>query len=724
MIAREIRRIMNGAVAVRTPLHFSDFAVILRRIGEYEGVLRTVFREFQIPVEIHERERLRNAPVARTLTDFFNIMLEDWKREDLFNFLKSSYVEKDYAEVCTLELQGFRRGIVSGRERWLKEIGHPLFERINLFQEKFVREQTVEGWIRLTEEVIRSFQLSQLPMLYEEKARRDFASLKRLRSILEEIRQTHAAAPLPSFELFAKELLGLIEVDLFFLHDRDKNRVQVYDVSLARQKEYKVVFLAGLLEKYFPVEIREDPILSDEERKKAGLPERLPRQALERYFFYVGLTRAREKVVLSYPRFDLEGREALPSFYVDEVSRLFSEPAPKRSYPVSQPLPLLEDAVSEKEVERNLILQFYEKKSKAPRKKRVLAYGLYNRFIQKDSFKQLLGRILFTPEARIQNEEIRAKFLPVSGIFKPTGLEIYGRCPYRYFLSQVLNLEEEEEGIDPRTVGIVLHAVLEDYWTERAEKGRKDLEEIDKAREYVKERLHVHLQEEPLEGEKAYRIDLKKAQMEAWLFRMVEKEIEEGSAGLPLYPRYFEFEFGIRPKEVGHLVLYDAYREDLKLRGKIDRIDVDPSGKFGLVIDYKTGSDFKLQGLESGTALQLPLYLLAIQKLLKLKPLGAQIYQISKAKKSGFFSKEALEELQAEGVSKNKFGAPDFQKILERGAKFSHLYAEGIQRAGIAVRPRECDTHCPFPAVCRIEKWRLPFIYQEIREEDKKSGIV
>src|SRR3990167_3639615 len=125
-----------------------------------------------------------------------------------------------------------------------------------------------------------------------------------------------------------------MEVDLFSLHERDKNAVQVYDISLARQKEYKVIFLAGLLERVFPSETREDPVLSDEERRTAGLAEKLPKQALERYFFYLAVTRARERVIFSYPRFDLEGHEALPSFYVDEVTRLFQAPLPKISYPV------------------------------------------------------------------------------------------------------------------------------------------------------------------------------------------------------------------------------------------------------------------------------------------------------------------------------------------------------------------------------------------------------
>ncbi len=719
MIAREIRRL------VRTEgLNFSDIAVILRRIGEYESILRSVFRRFDIPVEIHERERLRNAPLARTLASFFKILLGDWQRDDLFNFLKSSYVDSDYQEVCRLEMQALDRGILGGRERWRKEISSPLFEKIADFQDRFAGEHTLADFIRLTEAATQSFGLTRIPEIYEPKTRRDFAALKRLRGLLAEIQRSVSSGgeSRRSFESFAQEFLGLMEVDLFSLHERDKNLVQVYDVSLARQKEYKVVFAAGLLEKGFPAEIREDPVLSDEERRVVGLAERLPRQSLERYFFYTALARAREKIILSYPRFDLEGREALPSFYVDEVQRLFAAPLPKRVYPVSEPLPRLEDAVEEREVEAHLIRRLWQRQAGSERSARNFTVALYNRFLEKESFRDFIPRLLFEPVAQIKDKTIRAAFLPKNEIFKPTGLEIYGRCPFRYFASQFLQLEESEEGIDARQVGTVLHDVLESYWTERTLNGKKELGEMESAKAFVKEKLRELLEKEPLSGERRYRIELKTKEMEEWLTGMVEKEITDGSPLEPLHPRYFEYEFGFRRGKDDYLKLHDPFREDLKLRGKIDRIDVDPSGKYALVIDYKTGSEFKQAALDFGTALQLPLYLVAVQQRLGLKPVGAQIYTINKAETKGFYLKEAVAEMGIDlGRSRSVYERKKFDEIIQRAVHFSFKFAEGIRGAEINVRPRDCDAHCPFPSVCRIEKWRLRLIQREIQEEDKKA---
>ncbi|MBI4358393.1 MAG: exodeoxyribonuclease V subunit gamma, partial [Candidatus Omnitrophica bacterium] len=87
MIAREIKRLARAY-----QYHFSDIAVLFRTTDPYIQVIQSVFRRFEIPVEIHERFRLKTSPIARTLASFFEILLNDWTRKDIFNFLKSSYV--------------------------------------------------------------------------------------------------------------------------------------------------------------------------------------------------------------------------------------------------------------------------------------------------------------------------------------------------------------------------------------------------------------------------------------------------------------------------------------------------------------------------------------------------------------------------------------------------------------------------------------------------------
>ena len=276
MIVREIKRLVHTH-----GYHLSDIAVLFRETSAYESVLRSVFAEFQIPVEIHERLRLAKNPVSRTLASFFNILLEDWRREDVFNFLKSSYVRRNYELVSELELRALARGIFRDRTYWLDHFDTPILKDIAALEDELKPIRSVEHFARWVKKVMTHFGLLDATSSWGDAERLDEAARSRIFGLLDELqRKSGGGAP----ELWLRELMSLMDVDLYAFHHRDKNRVQVYNVTLARQKEYKVVFLAGLLEKKFPIQVAEDPVLSDAERRALNeqgevLREHLPRHA-------------------------------------------------------------------------------------------------------------------------------------------------------------------------------------------------------------------------------------------------------------------------------------------------------------------------------------------------------------------------------------------------------------------------------------------------------------
>ena len=104
-----------------------------------------------------------------------------------------------------------------------------------------------------------------------------------------------------------------------------------------RARRFRAVFVCGLQEGEFPLPARPEPFLSDERRFElaAGSGLRLgPREdslARERYLFYAAVSRATERVVLSYRSSDEEGNLALPSpFLADVADVLVGWPARRR----------------------------------------------------------------------------------------------------------------------------------------------------------------------------------------------------------------------------------------------------------------------------------------------------------------------------------------------------------------------------------------------------------
>ncbi|HEY8944973.1 MAG TPA: PD-(D/E)XK nuclease family protein, partial [Polyangiaceae bacterium] len=98
----------------------------------------------------------------------------------------------------------------------------------------------------------------------------------------------------------------------------------VSSIEEARGRIFDVVFVPGLAEKILPQRVAEDPLLLDTARREldAGLAVQEQRIAAERLALSIAVGAARERVVLSYPRFEAEkARPRVPSFYALEVLR-------------------------------------------------------------------------------------------------------------------------------------------------------------------------------------------------------------------------------------------------------------------------------------------------------------------------------------------------------------------------------------------------------------------
>lgn len=145
----------------------------------------------------------------------------------------------------------------------------------------------------------------------------------RVLSILSELAPMGSVGPVGIDEVYrvlAPNLLELTERPEAFRY----GKVFVAPVEAARGLSFDVVFIPGMAERLFPRKIIQDPILSD--RLRIRLDGRLrtnkDRVAEERLALRIAMGAARDKVVLSFPRVDLEhGRQRVSSFYALESLR-------------------------------------------------------------------------------------------------------------------------------------------------------------------------------------------------------------------------------------------------------------------------------------------------------------------------------------------------------------------------------------------------------------------
>ncbi|HQB12300.1 MAG TPA: PD-(D/E)XK nuclease family protein, partial [Candidatus Omnitrophota bacterium] len=272
------------------------------------------------------------------------------------------------------------------------------------------------------------------------------------------------------------------------------------------------------------------------------------------------------------------------------------------------------------------------------------------------------------------------------------------------------------EDMTARQKGNIMHWVLEVYFREWIrQNGKRPL-----PAEFVETKLAEAFEKYPLSSERKYREELDRAEVREMLFSVIEKEAET-LLSRKFQPAYVEFGFGPGKERDAPAFVIVPGKKGIAIRGRIDRIDIDPERKAALVVDYKRTAKLDRSALELGTSLQLPLYILVAEKLLGLTLVGGELFALKEGKRSGFYQKDECEKYGLQVSKLSGMSGEEFRRVLDRSVDFVKRFTEEIRGLNILVRPRDCEKYCPYAALCRIEKWRIPVILQEIREADARA---
>ncbi len=425
---------------------------------------------------------------------------------------------------------------------------------------------------------------------------------------------------------------------------RRYGKVYIATIDEARGLAFDVVFVPGLAEKIFPQKVVEDPLLLDDARTALAvdLPTNADRTAEERLALRLAVGAAARRVVLSYPRVDVEqARPRTPSFYGLEVLRVaegelrdfhyLAETAAKKvDARIGWPAPKdRKDAIDEAEYDLALLESVLERKedecvgeahyllSSNAHLARALRFR-GRRWLK--SWKAADGLVDPPPEALAA---IREHTLDKRS-FSPTALQNFAACPYRFFLSAVQRLSPRQElvaieDLDPLTRGSLVHEVQFRLLTELRDAG---LLPVTKPRlEAARAKLDAMLQEVSAAEHDRLKPAIERvwkdamesiaADLREWLRRMADEP--------DWTPAYFELSFGLKDRRdqdqlsKDEPVVLDA---GIQLRGSIDLVEKDDAGRLRAT-DHKTGKVRAQRGdvIKKGEVLQPVLYALTIEKL-------------------------------------------------------------------------------------------------------------
>ncbi|MGN6189849.1 MAG: PD-(D/E)XK nuclease family protein [Conexibacter sp.] len=650
-------------------------AVVLRSPERAAPLLEQVFTAYGVPYALQRQITFAHTALGRGLLALARCALrsEDARPADLLTYLRTPGRLERLELADRLELTVRRRAVTdvaTARSLWEEAPGGwPLRELDRL------RGAAADGPQALPAALAREAralfaaphrgQAAQLDPDEEVDAR----ALAALLRALDELTDLTAADPrrAPSTD----ELLEAIER----LHvpvgtPPTRGAVVVADPLAIRARRFDTVVLCGLQEGELPRPPAPEPFLSDDERRAlnaaAGLrlAAREDRLADERYLFYAAVSRADRRVILSCRDADEEGNPALPSFFVDDVRALFDE-LPVRHRPLSDVTWTLEQAPTPIERARAQALA-------APR-----------------TASPQLASLGPGAQAALRQREV----------LSAGGLEAYARCPVKWLVERELAPDRFEPDPEAIARGSCVHRVLERVL------GQLDWplapEALAAAEAVVREVV----------AEEAARLLLGRGsaaqaaaahEIAADVMRLLRHEAQAGGS---FAPAELELAFGFADdgEGLGPLVLHGSGSE-LRLRGVIDRVDLDRAGR-ALVRDYKSGrkgSGWPVARWRAEDQLQVALYMVAVRELLRREPVGG-VYQPLRG-----------EDLRARGlvqddadtgelvVDTDRRVREELEAELDAAAARACELAARLRGGELCATPETCSPNgCAYPGICR-----------------------
>lgn len=736
-----------------------DIVIGLRSLSDDGPRLKAYLSSAGLPVWCEAESLFTSSPIVKAVLSVLKLELEDWSFADVLTVLDSTFFRPAWREYKSgqatraaarllrqLQLNSSRETILrvisrqadgaddgSGAGSNLTDVAQlaaPFLVRLSRTMDRLRKPHTLAEWADVLSFVAEELGFTPPAAANDPRAQTDSSDwdlLQRLlRTAAEADQKISTRLQKLTLAEFSSELRDLLSHTSIPPGPEPAGCIRILGVEQLRNLDIPHLFLIGMTETSFPSNRSDDCLFSEAERRDfnargVALSHRSDQHADEMLLFYSIVTRARRSLTLSYPAVNSKGQPVFPSPYVSALQMLFSKEALKVTHEGKlDPVP-----------ETNRVLTPTDLRLAAMVEARHGHPELYRSVLENDSLRPAAWNALAACDVADQrfhqrgftNYEGKLE-LPqnLAGLrqrfghqhqFSATELEAYARCPFHFWLSNVLRIdvvESPEDGTDFAGRGNLLHEVLAKLLVE----GTLGDPERLKSRfvELVNSQLDRKVPETEL---RRALINIERLILNEWAGAFVDQHseyqqrlIDTLKDSQSLDP---EIPFGRLPDAPStsekHYpeIQFGTADQMVKIRGRIDRVDI---GQYEghpayVVIDYKTGRGPKMNRHEliTGRSIQLALYLLAIKRLGLVGP-DAIPFQMGiwALKETGF----------KPGMSRSfsRLDAAEVQALETILDDVLPRLAEGIRSGRFIVENEDdnCTGRCAYRTVCRVNQIR------------------
>lgn len=711
-VVRHIRKLVR-----EEGLRYREIAVVTGDIANYGRLFEEKLTVNNIPYFIDNKKSVMDNPFVEMIRALFEIYIQNYSYESIFRYLRTGMTDYSNEDIDILEnyvLAFGKKGIKQWGREWkakdsfyreevleyVNDLRKSIYALVSGFTKKLKDNMSViELSIALYNYIVENKSFEKIKEYKEffvendmlTKAKEYEQVYKIVMDLLDKMvgllgeEQVTIREYLEIFEAGIEDVkIGVIPMTI--------DQLVVGDIERTRLNDIKVLFFVGCNENVIPKSKSSGGIISELDREllasKGVELAPNPKEALfiEQFYLYMNLTKASDKLVISFARIDAEGKAINPSYFVGKLSEIIDglKIRDEQLLPTTflkNNMECLDNSIENIDSNKNVmesdildkstldndkILQ-YENKIIEDEIDKIIgnnhgldyfAKGLRNKNIENmsDEWKQLLvwfghnreyEDILkkMVNEAYYTNNDKFIKRTVAELIYKNadksvTEIEKYASCAYAHFLRYGLKLRERKTyEIELPDIGTIFHNTLDMFSKELIIQGKnwRDIDEIEQGN--ITDKCVDNVVEDY--GGKVLYSSKRNEYMINRIKRMARKtvwalcnHVKEGD----FTPTGFEVSFTSKDNlQATNIRLDDdSY---IGLRGSIDRVDTcvaENNDTYVKVIDYKSSSkDFDPSLFNEGIQLQLMVYMSValdgqrnLHKDKNVKPAGVFYYTI------------------------------------------------------------------------------------------------
>jgi DNA helicase II / ATP-dependent DNA helicase PcrA len=346
LVAQKIKELCNNE---KTP--YKDIAILVRANDHAQNFVRALERK-KIPYQFLGPGRLFHQEEIKDLIAYLKI---------LYNFEDSTALYR----VLNMEIFKFESVEIASLLNYAKRKNYSLFETMEKVEETFLRQEAKEKVKTIVTMIRKHLDLipkktageilyyfltdtNLLNKIVEYKTENEEKKAKNIAKFFDKLKTyetEHETATVFDVVNWIDLSMQMGESPLVADIDwTENNAVNILSVHSSKGLEFPIVFLVNLVSDRFPTRNRSEVIPIPQDLIKEILPSGDYHSEEERRLFYVGMTRAREKLFLTAALFYGEGKrkKKISSFVYEALGEKIVEKAVKQKDTTNGQLDLLE----------------------------------------------------------------------------------------------------------------------------------------------------------------------------------------------------------------------------------------------------------------------------------------------------------------------------------------------------------------------------------------------